>query len=97
MVFCPLVGVVLIRLVNAHSVTPEQQAMVNEAVFEFNVETFKINKRRKTYAPPLHRTIHRSTGTSKKSHYHHLADGIHLSEDQKDKCTDNPMNSKVSQ
>ena len=84
-VFCPLVGTDLNRVVTAHKVTDHQQHVVNEAIFDFNNETFKINKRRETFAPSLHRTIHRSKKGTKKSYYEHLVDGIHLQEHIKDK------------
>ena len=87
-IFCPLVGVELSRVVNGHEVTEEQQLAVDKAVFEFNEQVFAINKRRSTFSPPLHRTIHRSSGKVKKSHYHHLEDGIHLNEEQKEKWAD---------
>ena len=81
-VFCPLVGIDLVRVVTAHRATPQQQQVVNEAIFAFNAEVFKLNKKRGTYSPSLHRTIHRSNGTTQKSHYHHLVYGLHLSEEQ---------------
>ena len=84
-VFCPLVGTELVRVVNAHKVTAEQQSMVDDTIFEFNTEVFNINKRRQSFSPSLHSSIHRSNGSAKKCHYHLLADGIHLSEPQMDK------------
>ena len=45
-VFCPIVGSDLSRIVNAHTTTLLQQEVVNETVFAFNEEVFKINKRR---------------------------------------------------
>ena len=83
-VFCPLVGIDLQRVVNKHAVGPDQQGAVDEAVFKFNSAIFKANKERGTYAPSLHRTVHRSTKGLQKSHYHHLDDGIHLTEGLKD-------------
>ena len=77
-IFCPLVGVDLKRVVNAHAVTDHQQEAVNDAVFEFNMEVFSINKDRGSYSPSLHRTVHRSNKGIRRSHYHHLIDGIHL-------------------
>ena len=82
-VFCPLVGAELSRALTDHAATPDQKKMVDEAVFEFNTEVFKINRARGTYSPPLHRTIHRSSGGQKKSYYHHLSDGVHLNEEQR--------------
>ena len=72
-------------MVNAHEVNSSQQQMVDEAVFSFNTETFVVNKERGTFSPSLHRSIHRSIRGVRRSYYHHLEDGIHLSDDQKDK------------
>ena len=77
-IFCPLVGTDLSRVVTGHQVNDYQQHVVNETIFDFNEETFRINKRRETYAPSLHRTIHRSKKGTRKSYYEHLVDGIHL-------------------
>ena len=84
-VFCTLVGLELERVVNTHKVETHQQLMVDEAVFAFNDEIFAINKVRGTYSPSLHRSIHRSLRGVKRSYYHHLEDGIHLSDNQKDR------------
>ena len=81
-VFCPLVGSKLSRVVNAHDVSLDQQSAVDNAIFEFNMEIFKINKKRDTFSPSLHRSIHRSNGKVRKCHYHLLDDGLHLSEQQ---------------
>ena len=82
-VFCPLVGVELARVVNAHPVTDDQQWAVDTSIFEFNENVFKLNKEGGTFSPSLHRSVHRSTKGTRKSYYHHLADGIHLSEELK--------------
>ena len=84
-VFCPLVGTELVRVVNAHGVTDEQQAEVDNAIFEFNNEIFNVNRKRQSFSPSLHSSIHRSKGRTRKNHYHLLTDGIHLSEHQMDK------------
>ena len=77
-IFCSLVGSDLARVVNAHKTTWLQQESVNEAVFTFNEEVFRINKWRGTVSPSLHRTVHRSKNGKHKSYYDHLWDGIHL-------------------
>ena len=84
-VFCPLVGLELERVVNEHTVEATHQLIVDEAVFKFNTKIFDLNKKRGTFSPSLHRTVHRSSKGIMKSHYHHLDDGIHLSEELKDK------------
>ena len=61
----------------------DQQSWVDDAMFDFNSEVFKINKRRNSFSPPLHRTIHRMAGVVRKSHYHHLSDGLHPSDELK--------------
>ena len=84
-VFCPLVGLELGRVVNAHCTSQDQQLIVNEAVFTFNTKVFATYRESSTFSPALHRTIHRTLRGTKKSYYHYLKDGIHLTEDQKDK------------
>ena len=87
-VFCTLVGSHLERVVTGHPTTLLQQEAVNEAVFSFNGEVFKINERRDTFSPSLHKTFHRSKKGRKNSHYDNLADGIHLNDYMKDKWTE---------
>ena len=41
-VFCPLVGAELARVVDAHPTTQIQQSFVDEAIFDFNNHVFKI-------------------------------------------------------
>ena len=83
-VVCPIVGIDLGRVVNEHEVDLNHQEWVDTTVFEVNTELFHINKIKKVFSPPLHRTIHRSVGGIRKSHYHHLADGVHLSDEQRE-------------
>ena len=84
-VFCTLVGLELALVVNSHPVSQLQQLAVNEAVFDFNNEVFKINKRRGTFSPSLHRTIHRTKNGRRMCYYEHLEDGLHLSDSIKAK------------
>ena len=84
-VFCPLVGVELQRVVNGHAVSEDQQRAVDEEIFEFNTNVFEVNKKRDTFSPSLHRSVHRSARGVRKSYYHYLADGLHLPEELKDK------------
>ena len=91
-IFCPLVGVYLIRVVNDHQMASSHQEIFVDTVFEFNTRIFKINKSRSTFLPAIHRTIHRSSGTKKKSHYHHLDDGLHLTKDHLEKCSSEFIN-----
>ena len=77
-VFCPLVGCELSRVVSAHPTTDDEQKAVDEAVWAFNELVFEINRRRNTYCPPLHHQVHRFCKGKKRVYYHHLADGIHL-------------------
>ena len=79
-VFCPLVGVDLIKVVTNKLITGVQQSAADEAVFEFNNEIFNLNKEKGTFSSALHRTIHRSKGSVRKSHYQHLDDGLHPTE-----------------
>ena len=84
-VFCPLVGSDLLRVVNAHPTTLENQITVNDAVWDFNSEIYKINKERATFNPPLQHCVHRYCKGKRHDYYHHLQDGIHLSESLKEK------------
>ena len=59
--------------------------MVNNAVFCFNTAVFAVNKRRNTFSPALHRSVHKSVRGSKKSYYEHLDDGIHPTTKLKEK------------
>ena len=87
-VFCTLVGSQLSRIVDSHQTTDHQQTVVNEAVFDFNEEVFRINKQKGTFSPSLHRTIHRAKKGKRKSYYEHLSDGIHLQDHIKEKWAD---------
>ena len=87
-VFCTLIGSDLSRVVNSHKVNDHQQHIVNEAVFDFNEEIFKIIRERGTFSPSLHRTVHRAKNGKRKSFYDHLQDGIHLRDHIKDKWAD---------
>ena len=79
-VFCPLIGSDLTRVVNAHNVSEEDQKAVNDAVWEFNTKVFEINTTRNTFCPALQHVVHRFCKGVKRHYYHHLPDGIHLSE-----------------
>ena len=78
--FCSLIGCDLVRTVNAHPTTVEQKEMVNNAVWEFNCEIFRINRERKIFSPSLHSQIHRICNGTKRNYYQHLHDGLHPSD-----------------
>ena len=82
-IFCPLIGSELKRVVNAHPTSQGEQEAVEEAVWEFNSQVFKINNRRGVMTPSLHHQVHRMCKGKRCTCYHHLADGIHLTEDLK--------------
>ena len=84
-VFCPLVGSELERVVNAHPIEPSDQEAVEEAVWEFNTQVFKINNRRGMRCPSLHHQVHRFCKGKRGAYYFHLVDGLHLNEDLKTK------------
>ena len=44
-IFCPLVGSDLTRVVNAHTTSPQDQSAVDDAVWNFNSEVFRISMR----------------------------------------------------
>ena len=79
-VFCPLIASELARVVNHGVTTQENQHEVEEAVWEFNSNVFKINKERGVVSPSLHHQVHRYCKRKRRNYYHHLDDGIHLSE-----------------
>ena len=84
-IFCPLIGTDLGRVVNAHVVTQEDQHTVNNAVWEFNSEVFKISNERNTFCPALHHQVHRFCKGKRREYYHHLHDGLHLNDSLKEK------------
>ena len=88
-VFCPLIGCELARIVNEHETSQEDQDAVTEAVWEFNTNVFKINAKRGTVSPALHHQVHRFCKGKKKTYYEHLGDGLHLSDFLKDKWAAN--------
>ena len=87
-VFCPLIASELIRVVNFGQVTEEDQHAVEEAVWEFNSTVFRINKERKTISPSLQHQVHRFCKGKRRNYYHHLEDGIHLTEYLRGKWAD---------
>ena len=87
-IFCTLIGSELKRVVNAHHITDEQQRDVDNAVWDFNCEVFRINKERGTFSPSLHSQVHRVCNGIKRNYYQHLHDGLHLSGDLLNKWAD---------
>ena len=88
-VFCPLVGCELSRVVNSHSTSEADQLAVDNAIWVFNEEVFNISNRRNTFSPALHHQVHRFCKGTRHSYYHHLPDGIHLSKLLKKKWAQN--------
>ena len=84
-IFCPLVGIDLSRAVSIQLINKHQQEAVNNAIFNFNTQTFKINKRRGNFSPALHNSIHKSIRGTKRSYYDHLQDGVHPDEELREK------------
>ena len=87
-VFCPLIASELSKVVNYGTTTQENQHDVEDAIWEFNSTIFKINKERGTVSPSLHHQVHRFCKGKRKNYYHHLGDGIHLSDYLKGKWAD---------
>ena len=87
-VFCPLIASELSRVVNSGTVTTEDQTAVEDAIWDFNTALFKFNKEHKVVSPSLHHQVHRFCKGKKKSYYHHLEDGIHLTDYLKTKWAD---------
>ena len=84
-IFCPLVGVDLERVVNEHEIKNAQHDAVDQAGFRFNEKIFEIKRERKVFSLSLHRSVHRSMRGKERSFYQQLAECIHLSEALKDK------------
>ena len=84
-VYFPLVGTDLARVVSSQEISPEDQEAVDRAVWEFNSMTFQLNAINNTFAPSLHHLVHRFCKGKKRAYYQHLADGLHPSEVLKDK------------
>ena len=84
-VFCPLIGSDLSRVVNGHNTTLEDQEEVDNMVWEYNTHIFRINKERGTVCPALHHQVHRFCKGKRRTYYHHLGDGIHLTGFLRDK------------
>ena len=84
-VYCPLIGVDLQKVVTQQHVNPEDQQAVNEAVWEFNIAVFDLNSQRNNFSPSLHHQVHRVCKGKKRNYYQHLPDGIHISELLKEK------------
>ena len=84
-VFCSLIASVLNKVVNAHATTDENQLTVENAVWKFNETVFIINKSRRTISPSLHHQVHRFCKGRRRAYYHHLADGLHPTEELKKK------------
>ena len=84
-IFCPLIGSDLSRVVTAHTVTQENQRTVDNEVWDFNAEIFRMNQQKGYFSPSLHHTVHRFCKGKRHDYYHHLHDGIHLSDPLKNK------------
>ena len=95
-VFCQLIGSELKRVVNAHAVSEDQQNQVNRAVWEFNTHIFSINAERGSFSPSLHSQVHRVCKGKKRNYYHHLHDGIHLTEELKIKWAEQFLKAALS-
>ena len=59
-VFCPLVGSDLARVVTDQIIKSEEQLTVDNAIWEFNWLCFDINSRRGVFSPSLHHQVHRN-------------------------------------
>ena len=79
-VVCPLIASELCRVVTHGATTQEDQIEVEEAVWKYNSEVFRINKDRHTVSPSLHHQVHRYCKGRRRAYYHHLSDGIHLTD-----------------
>ena len=80
-----LIGSDLDKVVSSHQVADGEQLAVEEAVWEFNSTCFDINSERGSFAPSLHHLVHRFCKGKRRAYYHHLPDGLHLSEYLKEK------------
>ena len=92
LVFCPLIGCDLKRIINCHAISEKQQEMVDNSLWEFNSKVFRINEENAAFSPSLHQTVHRVCKGKKRNYYHHLGDGLHLSHFLKDTGEINLLN-----
>ena len=84
-IFCPLVGSDLDRVVNSGLILHDHKQDVENAIWEFNTNVFRISNERGTKTPALHHQVHRYCNGKRRVYYEHLHDGIHLSEFLKEK------------
>ena len=76
-VFCSIPGVLLEGLVPYP--TENDQAIVNEAIWSFNIAVRQLNERLGSYHPRLDRPVHRNTRGNHLNNYSYLHDGLHPS------------------
>ena len=87
-VVCQLIASDLKRVVTYGTINLDDQNEVEEAVWKFNTEVFRINKETGTISPSLHHQVHRFCKGKRRAYYHHLQDGLHLSDYLKGKWAD---------
>ena len=87
-IFCPMIASELKRVVNYGGTTTNDQTAVERAVWGFNNTLFKINRNKKLISPSLHHQVHRFCKGKKRNYYHHLNDGLHLTDYLKSKWAD---------
>ena len=69
LVFCPLIGTDLARVVNSHPVSAEDQIIVDNAIWEFNSQVLRVNEERETFFPALHQQVHRFCKGKQREHW----------------------------
>ena len=94
-IFCPIVGLLLERVLTNHTATLDQQTDVENAVWDFNSKIFEINNGKNLFTPALHHQVHRFTRGIRRAYYHHLGDGLHPTPNLLSKWADQFVKSKA--
>ena len=87
-VFCTLVASELKQIVKDRPTSMKEQEAVEYAVWAFNSRVFELNKAQGKYSPSLNHQVHRYCKRKRRAYYHHLQDGIHLTDYLKNKWAD---------
>ena len=84
LIFCRLVGANLEKVLKKHA--DFEQFVMDEAIYKINDYIFRKNIEKGLWAPDMATPVHRMAKGETKSYYNHLADdGIHLSQELKEK------------
>ena len=83
-IFCRIVGADMEKVLRRHA--DYEQFVMDEAIYKINDHIFRKNIEKGLWAPDMATPVHRMIKGEMKSFYEHLAnDGIHLSQELKEK------------